>query len=273
MKKQLQIIVVMSIILLIGFKGNAQINYEGTYSLPYQQYQFRITNLGNNNFKYALIDYHYSRFSLYNLNNTPFLLNVSVPLLDTLGGYDIGYITSTLFDCDSTNIEYVLATTTPNPLRKFYVFRTDGTMIFSRDSVTLPYCTECVAGGGDIEGITNTSDGAKMMLMRSDYKFFVYGLCDDLPVNIIEINQSTSYVIVFPNPSSNQVNFNINPPGNIDNYVLTIFDAAFQTIKNIKLNGETKVSLDCMPLSSGTYFYSLQSKNKVYQTGKFIITK
>lgn len=251
----------------------AQVNYENTYSLTHPEENFFITNLGNNEYKYVVVNYHDSNFSLYNLNHTPFMLNISVPQLTDTTSINIGYITSTLFDCDSTNIEYVLAEPDPNPTDKFYVIRTDGTIIFSKDSVTFPYCTLCVAGGQDIEGITNTSAGAKMLLFNKNNQYFVYGLCGTLPENIMEINQSISYVKVFPNPTANQINFKITPPNNLEKYELSIFNSAFQTIKTNIINGEAKINIDCESLGSGTYFYSLQNKNKVLQSGKFIVTK
>jgi len=275
MKKQFTILIIIACILLSS-ASNAQVTLEQTYSLPHTQENFRIINLGNNNYKYVIVNYHDSNFSLYNLDHSPFMLNISVPLLDTIGpGYDISYITSSLFDCDSTNIEYVLTAVSAPTKYTFYIYRTDGTLLFSKDSVTMSYCSLCGAGGADVEGITNTSSGAKLLLFNNQNKniFFVYSLCGNLPVNIMEINQSTSYVKVFPNPTSDQINFNITPPGNIEKYELIIFNSVFQTIKTTEINGETKINLDCTPLSSGTYFYSLQNKNKVYQAGKFILQK
>ena len=272
MKKLL--LIITSILILSITKINAQITLENTYSLPYPQENLRIANLGNNNYKYVVIDYHDSFFSLYNMNHTPFMLNIPFPSVDTLSTYyDISYISSTLFDCDSTNIEYVFKTNAPGNIFKFYIYRTNGTLLFEKDSVTMPYCTLCGAGGADVEGITNTSAGTKMLLFNANNEYFVYDLCGSLPENINDINQTDSYVKVFPNPTSNQINFQITPPGNIEKYELIIFNSVFQIIKKTEIEGETKINLDCNPLNSGTYLYSLQNKNKLFQTGKFIITK
>jgi hypothetical protein len=276
MKKNLTILVMLAMMSAVwSIKSYAQINLEHKYTLPHPHGNFRITNLGNNNYKYVVTNFHDHYFDLYNLDHTPFILNITNPLLtDTVGGvYNLSYISSTLFDCDSTTIEYVLLTVSPNPNIKFYIYRTDGSILFSRDSVTMPYCTLCGAGGQDVEGITNTSDGAKMFLFNSNNDFFVYDLCGSLPENIIEIDHSSSYVTVFPNPASDYINFKISPPGNIEKYELIIFNSAFQTIKNSKIDSDCEIVLDCNELSSGTYFFSLQNKNKIFQTGQFIITK
>jgi hypothetical protein len=102
---------------------------------------------------------------------------------------------------------------------------------------------------------------------------YVYGLCGILPENITEINQSSSYVRVFPIPSSRQISFEILPPSNLETYELTILNSAFQAIQTNRVDREAKINLDTESMTSGTYFYSLQNKNKIFQTGKFIITK
>jgi len=81
-------------------------------------------------------------------------------------------------------------------------------------------------------------------------------------------------VNVFPDPASMQLNFQINPPSNQEEFELLILDNNAKELKreNIILHNY-KYSLDVNNFSSGSYLYSLVSKNKVYQTGKFIITK
>ena len=51
------ITILASIFMLNVANISAQVTYESTYSLPYYQYQFRIVNLGNNNYKYVVVDY------------------------------------------------------------------------------------------------------------------------------------------------------------------------------------------------------------------------
>ncbi len=269
------VIIIGSILMLCNTNIKAQINYENTYSLPNTHCNFRITNLGNNNYKYVVVNYHDHYFSLYNLDHTPLMLNISVPLLvDTgNGSYNIAYITSTLFDCDSNTIEYALFEINATPTTKFYIYRTDGSLFFSRDSVTMPYCSLCGAGGADVEGITNTATGAKMLLFNSNNQFFVYNLCGTLPETISEIQQGNHYVQVYPNPTTGEITFEIDAPSNMEDYQLYIYDATLQKVKSENCSGRKTLTIDNSILSSGNYFYSLQTKNKIVQTGKFIITK
>ncbi|MBI4930557.1 MAG: T9SS type A sorting domain-containing protein [Bacteroidetes bacterium] len=266
-----KLLITASILMFNTANIKAQVNYENTYTVVNGSEELFLTNLGNNNYKYVFWNYYQNKFSLYNLNHSPYLLNISPPLISDTAHF-IGYITTTLFDCDSTNIEYAVMTQSPDITKKFYIYRTDGTLVFSRDSVTVQYCFGCNVGSVQYNGIVNTPAGTKLFLFNGSNQRFIYGLCGTLPENITEINQSSSFVKVFPNPSSHQINFQITPPSNYQEYELTIFNSAFQTVKTTVITGATtQINIDSELLSAGVYFYSLQNKNKVFQTGKINI--
>lgn len=254
----------------------AQITYEKSYPTASAQYGYLfITNLGYDNYKYVLHDCYSDQFSLYNLDHSLFK-NVQIPITtDSCMRYSIGFISSELFDCDSSTIEYVLLPEAP--IYPFRIYRTDGTMLFFKDSVYGWWCYGCQEASTEIRTIENTPAGTKMFLHSpwglGPDSVFVYGLCGTLPVNISEINQSNSIVKIFPNPSTSQINFEIIVPINIEEYELTIFNSAFQSVK-IYIVKETnaRINLSTESLSSGTYFYSLKSRSKIFQTGKFIIS-
>ncbi len=270
MKQKFRIFI-MSIILLISINSFAQITFEHSYSVPPGK-NFYFTDLGNNNYKYFYIDYYNSKFSLYNLDHTPFMLDIPTGKPMDSGLYTIAYITSTLFDCDSTTIEYVETTTFG--AKPFYIFRTDGTQLFKKDSVTGPFGGGAYDGSIIIRPIFNTPVGAKLILMNGSTNIWsIYTLCGALPESIKEIDQGNNYVQIYPNPSSGAITFKINAPSNFEKFELTIYDASLQKIKTENCEGVKIINIDNSNLSSGTYFYSLQTKNKILQTGKFIITK
>ena len=264
---------------LIGvLKTFAQVNYEYTYPWLTQNWWF-LTNLGNDNYKYVVENDSASQFSLYNLNHTPYMLNIQIPIPmhDTINNayYRLGYITTSLFDCDSTNIEYAIMLDTPKPQchPNTAIYRTDGTLIFSKDTVGTMMCYGCGSGSYEVHPIMNTPVGAKLYLFNQD-GVFVYGLCDYLPEMIEEINNTGNFVQVSPNPSSDKINFDITLPSSFEEYELTIFNSNFQTVKTTAIKGmKTEFNFDCEIVVSGTYFYSLQNKNKLFQTGKFVVTK
>src|SRR5436190_11228076 len=112
------------LLLLLATLSKAQINLEHVYSVaPGRMFYF--TDLGNNNYKYFLIDFYNNYFSLYNLDHTPYMLNITPGVPLDSGVFTIAYITTTLFDCDSTNIEYAMTTADGTIVKPFYVFRTN----------------------------------------------------------------------------------------------------------------------------------------------------
>jgi hypothetical protein len=273
MKKNLTFYFVLTMMLAFTSIGtNAQITLEQNYYVP-EGKAFYYTNLGNNNYKYFLIDLYNDKFSLYNLDHTPYILNIPTAVSLDSGEYSVAYITSSLFDCDSTNIEYVL--TTWGGWKPFYVFRTDGTQLFKKDSVTGPYLFGGMYDGSIIvQPIFNTPFGAKLILMNLHTDIWsVYSLCGTLPETTQEIEHGNQYVQIYPNPSSETTTFKIDAPSNFEKYEFTIYDASVQKLKTEYLTGSKTVTIDNTDLSSGTYFFSLQTKNKIVQTGKFIVTK
>ena len=85
---------------------------------------------------------------------------------------------------------------------------------------------------------------------------------------------SATYVQVYPNPSSDETEFAFQLPSNFENYDLEIYDSSGHAIKNTPILANTTIyKMEVKNLSSGIYFFTLNSKNKILQTGKFIITK
>ena len=266
------ILIIASILMLYATNLEGQITLEHSYFVPDGK-DLYITDLGNNNYKYFYIDYYNDKFSLYNLDHSPFMLNIITGVSMESGLYTIAYITTNLFDCDSTTIEYAMTTVSGG--RPFYVFRTDGTQLFRKDSTAGPYGFGAKYGGSIIiQPIYSTPAGTKLMLMNVWTNIWnVYSLCGTLPESISEVEQGYNYVQIYPNPTTGKITFQIETPSNIENYELTIYNASWQKIKTENCIGVKTLTIDNNNLSSGNYFYSLQTKNKILQTGKFIIAK
>jgi hypothetical protein len=213
---------------------------------------------------------------------TPFMTNIPVPdpwAWTSPSHFEAYYITRTLFDCDTSNIEFVFAAPI-NPNKPFRIYRTDGTLLFQRDSSFLGFCLgDCGNGSeSEIRSIINTSGGTKMVLTSyasGNEQNFVYALCGTLPTDVYQLpEQNQSYVSVFPNPSSATLTFKISLPDNMKEYELVIIDDNVREVKREKINSLKSIYvMDASNLSNGTYFYSLCTKNKSYQSGKFILTK
>jgi hypothetical protein len=253
----------------------AQITLEHTFDNTFFGRDFYITDIGNNNSKYVFIDTLANSFSLYNLDGTPFLLNILTPE-PIMPRYSIAYITSTLFDCDSSNIEYAFMSYLDGT-KPFRVMRTNGTVLLKVDSARGPVCYGCLAGSKEIVPIVNTQEGAKLFLFKLDVRrTLIYDLCGKLPETTIplELGSSNVFVKVFPNPTSNNIQFEITCPNNFEEFNLVIFDSESKRINSSTINGVfNSLSLNCENFADGAYFYSLQNKNKVFQSGKFVISK
>ena len=210
---------------------------------------------------------------------TPFLMNVVVPepFKDGTSTFRAVYITRSLFDCDSTNIEYIYEEAS-NSNRTFYIMRTDGVQLFRLDSANGPYCFgDCLGGSDWVKPIIRTSAGTKLILQRPYPKGIkIYSLCGNLPSTYLysmsDMNQS--FVTVFPNPTSGYIVFHVNMPNNSEQFEVIIFDSNARECKRQVIDADSNsFTLDVSQYSSGNYYYTLCTKNNAYQKGKFIINK
>jgi len=253
----------------ICFKISGQISLEHAYG-TYQS-AFWLTDIGNDDYKYVIMDS--SGFSLYNLDHSPYLLHVvpPIPLWHDPNYYFVSYITNSLFDCESSTLEYVISSN--SSANGFYVYRTDGTLLFSRSDATGPYCYGCNGGAVVIRPIENTPSGTKLFLFDGD-STWVYSLCASLPLIVDDHVMKASYVKVFPNPTSGIINFEVNPPNNQEKFKLTVYNSLFEVIEETDvIEKNYLLDLKSRSFSSGAYLFDLRTDKKVFQTGKFLFTK
>ena len=81
-----------------------------------------------------------------------------------------------------------------------------------------------------------------------------------------EANKNSTEILVYPNPSSNNLNFTFNTN---QEYSISLFDLTGKEIKNVAAI-QNKTSIDVSSLNSGLYFYKINSKNTTVKSGKFI---
>lgn len=229
--------------------------------------------------KYLIADTATNTFSLYNMDFTPFMLNITVPEPYGPAIFQVLYVSRTLFDCDSTNIEYIYESCYGGGLHPFYIMRTDGTQLMKVDSAIGLYALGGVLGLSEIlRPIMNTSAGTKLFLHvpgGNGELTNIYSLCGTLPQDVFDFsNANPSLVKIFPNPTSGSLTFQIIPPDNINEYELVIVDNNAKEVRREKINlRSNKYVIDIANFNNGIYFYSLCTKNKAYQSGKFVLTK
>lgn len=243
---------------------------------------WQMVQISSTETKYCFKDTVNNTFSLLNMDFTPFIANILVPepwASFTPEYYEAYYITRDLFDCDTSNIEFVFAA--PLTFNKpFRILRTDGTELFRLDSAIGLYCSgDCGNGGSDIlSPITNTSASARMVLTKinsGNEVDYIYSLCGSLPMQVFDFSGiSKSYVRIFPNPTAGVLTFQLNLPDNRNEYELVILDSQGKELKRENVNTRGRVfSVDVKDFDNGPYIYSLCTKYKIYQNGKFIINK
>ncbi len=267
-------IILITATLLSVLSSKAQITYEHSYPVVSPQFgYFFVTDIGGNNYKYVLHDYSTDVVNIYNLDHTLFL-SIQLPLSSDSGArFSVGYITNSLFDCDSSTLEYALLP--EQPIYPFKIYRTDGTELFSKDSVYAWWCYGCQEASTEIKTIVNTPEGTKLYLQdtwATPNKVLVYGLCGSLPNGISRLSKRQTFAKVYPNPTNQQITFQITPPSKHIDYGLEIYTSSFQKVISTIVTSDTHVlDLKSQNLSSGVYLYSLKHENEVLQTGKFIV--
>ncbi len=244
---------------------------------------FYLAQISATETKYVLLNTLNNTFGLYNMDFTPFMTNISVPQpfgQGTNSFMQALYITRSLFDCDSTNIEY--AYYSPKDIAKgFRVIRTDGTVLFSLDTANGPYCIgDCLGMTDVVVPIRNTSDGAKLYLQKPHptqqiRQIYIYSLCGELPTDVFDFTQyNQASVKIFPNPSSGQLTFQIRLLDNLQDYELAVIDNNGAVVKREKVNSQkVDYAIDVSNFSNGSYFYSLSARSKSYKSGKFVLSK
>jgi hypothetical protein len=94
--------------------------------------------------------------------------------------------------------------------------------------------------------------------------------CGHLTIGIIEPNEYTNEVIVYPNPSHDMVTFQFSNGG--QSRELIIHDMFGREVRREETN-ESSISLSVLELTVGMYFYSVLERDGSCATGKFIVGK
>jgi hypothetical protein len=272
---------IIAMLLLFSNAVFSQIILDGEVEPIAIGYDFYTVQISNNETKYLITDTATNTFDLLNMDFSPFLTDIEVPepfAITSSAAMQALYVSRTLFDCDSTNIEYAYYSTTNNT-KPFRIVRTDGTVLLQVDSAFGPYCWGGCLGMSDfIVPIRSTSDGVKLFLHRLEsgqQKISIYSLCGELPNEVFDFsNVGQTIIKVYPNPTQGLLTIETNPQDNLNEYSLYVFDMNGKEVFIERLSDHgNKYTLDLKTFDSGTYQYTLRKKNSMGKSGKFIITK
>jgi hypothetical protein len=272
------------------------VNTEAQITLESSQYQgqLRYIHLEYSGFKYAVTNSmnQPTQMNLYNLNHTLYSAITLGAVPANAYSWHVQYVTETLWDTDSTDIDYAIVGSLNGANYFTRVYHENGNLIFSNDS-----CTFWYGMGGDFGNpvstpIFNSDSGAKMILWywpdNFNIKSLVYCLpgklecmkcydntnsCEsilDAPNMLKEKNNLNA----FPNPSSNTTTIPYNLPEGEKRGEIIFYTTDGKEVAKFKVdNTFNQIIISNTDLSSGTYYYQLKTEKNVSEGKKLVIIK
>lgn len=258
----------------------------------------RYIHLERAGFKYALSNSGIgspTQFKLYNLDHTLYrTINIG-PVPPNAYGWHVQYITETLWDNDSTDIDYAVVGSISGNDNYYFtrIYHENGNLIFANDT-----CTFWYGMGGDFGNpvsvpIFNTDSGTKMILLRWTSNFdktsLVYCLpgrlecmhcydniesCGGIPEDVPNIMSDKSLLNPYPNPAENATTIPYVLPEGETTGEIVFYNTEGKEVKRVTVDKTFReITISSSQLSPGTYYYQLQTEKKVSGGKKLIIVK
>jgi len=247
--------------------------HQGYYLLPIQ-----VSNTSVKFLKYPYDSLLFSSFSLLNPDGSLYKEITLPPKPNKVTRISaIMYPSMTLFDSDSTTLEYMVDYQRFTGSRYFdqiRIAREDGTILFDEPFLSIPYGS--LAQFPYLAPFFKIGHDTKMMLYYSDtinslqYGTRVYSLPGQLPSSVNSLSNDINYPIsVFPNPSNGS--FWIVSKTENQTKQIEVFSMEGKLVrKYISESAVTKIS--DVDLPAGAYLINIANK-KWFQSTKLIIEK
>lgn len=262
-------ITLLAVACLVAIRANAQIVFEHSYTNIHQG--FTLVPIDSGEYKYIDVNYFNIDMTLYNLDHSLYT-TIAMPsaLVGSLTTY-VYYVTKRLFDCDTSQIEYLVQHQDPGTYTVHVsIYREDGTLLFHASDYT-------IGGGTGGPGfstfpIYNTPLGAKMIL-KSDTssEARIYSLCGLAPLYESPLEPVNTYSNVYPNPASNHITLEYRLPENLHQADLLVYSIDGTLVKQYRVTDDFHnviLSLENLPV--GTYTYSIRTPSETLPAGKFL---
>lgn len=249
----------------------AQIFLEHTYNTYYVE--FKLLRLEHSGYKYCAPTPN-NTMTLYNLDHSVFK-QLTLPVLPgNASDVAVGYITETLFDTDSTNIEYMINYNNGGGIFGSVwhtgIYAETGNVVFSKDSA-FPWSASNEYG--TTAPIYNTDEGAKLLLATGDIlspgDVLIYSLPGLLPCDVCDGQRAIGTGLpsdgyntqfkLYPNPANKYTIIEYDLPKDTDNASLVVYNTAGQEQRRFKVDkGSRQMVLPTSEFTAGTYYYSLE---------------
>lgn len=237
--------------------SNAQITLENYYQDGVVKY-VKFHNIGE---KYFVHEKTNSKIKIYNLNHSIYK-TIDIPASQPSQYYTVLLLSDKLFNIDS-DIEFVINNNKSTP-EFFKVYKEDGTELLSLQNFSVYE---------EDNYIFNTANGTKLVVGTDSCK--VYNLGGSYIGSINRNNFKNGNIFdSYPNPTNNFTRIDYQLPSEINEGLIIIYDTNGNQVKFFNVdNSFDHLMLTTTDLQSGTYYYSLKTKNGISNTKKMIVIK
>ncbi len=261
---------------LAAFAANGQITLEHTYA---DETVFAFVRLSQTNYKWALVDNN--EIELYNEDHS---IYKTIPMPSgVMNPLDVLYISNTLFDTDSTTIEFMVDNNFGTGVK---IYREDGSVLFADSTLSAHYNNNIITNPmrPNWNPIVITADDSKMILCTVDGAgnpngFKVYNLPgtyfqNALHTNVSNIANRMQLSNPFPNPSRNSAKISYTIPEGESEIAIVLYRLDGTEAKRFQVDRTfNTLELNNSELAAGTYLYQLVSQNQHSESKKMIVIK
>jgi hypothetical protein len=211
-----------------------------------------------------------NQFILYNIDGSIYkTINMPQKPDPSASIYELRYVTTSLFDNDPSNIEYLIEYKWDSAFNSKYhqvkVLREDGTVLLDEMNATCYWIFPSIIYG--------TEEGTKLILHYQFaeglfYQIIVFNLPGDPPVEVNN-SQNTNELVVYPNPNNGSFSIKLNSNENKES-IIDVYTSEGKLIDTFKsVNNVNRIN---SILPEGLYFININADGTFYRS-KMIINK
>ncbi len=272
MKKIITIIA----LIICAIATKAQVTLEHNYTnTSTSSISLSIVNLTNSGYKYALFG-PTNQIRLYNMNHSLWkTFNFPTSPSGRRLHFPGTIISENLFNSDNiVEILYYTALTTSSSPDSAFVINENGNITFKMGDPTSIYPEIRNMGASTFKLIIKNGSGSSIK---------IYSLPGTLPCNpcngttgIVsqDIEESQMLSNPYPNPTNGRTTINYELPEGVNQGKLVFYTTTGEKVKEFTVDKTFKeLQISNEDLSSGTYYYQMQTKNGVSEGKKLVIIK
>jgi hypothetical protein len=270
--------------MLVSFTANAQLEFVGTYNAL-----ARLIYLSDNEPAIMIYNQNSGQIQLYNPDLTLIsTFTIPVPYVGS-AQYHLFHVSRTLFDCDTTNIEYLISYNSFNISEAYVrVYREDGSVIFN-----LPehiFVNESFVSANPTIGpsMINDGDGVIFVFQNSGTTNFggptsIYRSCGSIPQSCgscpdgdmeVGIHQNPIQghrVKLYPNPGNGQFALEYELSSDYNSATLSMFDMTGREVLQKRVGPSMSyILVNTNNLKAGRYEVVLRTEDGSFISASYV---